>query len=168
MKTSLKIEGLKELDAALAELPQATSKNVMRRAAKKALGIVIDAAIPNVPVDEGALKKSMKVSTRLSKRQAALARREFKTEGKAAIVMYAGPSAFPHAHLIEFGTKPRYQKKTGKFVGQVRARPFMRPAWDSKRAQVLVSFQSDMWTEIEKATKRLARKAARAAKASEG
>jgi HK97 gp10 family phage protein len=168
VKTSMKIEGLKELDAALAELPQATSKNVMRRAARKSLEIVIKAADQYVPIDQGGLKKSLKVSTRLSKRQATLARREFKTDGKAAIVMYAGPSALPHAHLIEFGTKPRYQKTTGKFVGQVRARPYMRPAWDANQTKVLTTFKNDMWSEIEKAAKRLARKAARAAKSAEG
>jgi HK97 gp10 family phage protein len=164
----VKVEGLKELDAALAELPKTTGKNVMRSAARKALEPVISAARPLVPEDSGNLKKSLKITTRLSKRQAAIMRREYKTEGKAAISMFAGPSALPHAHLIEFGTKPRYQKKTGKFVGQVKAQPFLRPAWDSKKDDVLNIFKKEMWTKIEKAAQRLARKAAKAAKASGG
>lgn len=168
MKVSVKVEGLKELDEALKDLPQATGKNVMRRAAEKALAPVIAAAKTFVPVDHGDLKRSLKVSRKLSKRQAALMRQEYRTEGKAAVSVFAGPSALPHAHLIEFGTKPRYQKSTGKFVGQVAAQPFMRPAWDAKQNDVLAIFTKEMWTEIEKAAKRQAKKLAKAAKSSGG
>lgn len=34
------------------------------------------------------------------------------------------------AHLIEFGTAPRYQKK-GRYTGAMPARPFMRPAMEA-------------------------------------
>jgi HK97 gp10 family phage protein len=169
MKTSVRLEGARELDKALEELPKATGRNVMRRAATKALQPVIDTARPLVPQDEGSLKESLKVTTRLSKRQAALMRQQYRAEGKAAVNVFAGPAALPHAHLVEFGTKPRYHKKSGKFVGQMKPRPFMRPAWDSKKDDVLASFQKIMWGEIEKAAQRLARKAARdAAKAAKG
>jgi HK97 gp10 family phage protein len=168
MRTSIKVEGLKELDEALKELPKATGKNVMRRVARNALGMVIAAARPLVPVDDGQLRKSLAVSTKLSKRQATLARRD-EAEGKASITVYAGASALPHAHLIEFGTKERVQKTTGRRTGRVKAKPFMRPAWDAKKGAVLDSFKSDMWTEIQKAAKRLAAKQARElAKAAKG
>lgn len=36
----------------------------------------------------------------------------------------------PHAHLIEYGTAERYQKKGHKYVGHVPAHPFWRPAID--------------------------------------
>ena len=36
----------------------------------------------------------------------------------------------PLAHLIEFGTAPRYQKK-GRYTGVMPARPFMRPALEA-------------------------------------
>lgn len=173
MKTSMKVEGLKELDEALKGLPAATGKNVMRRVGRKALGLVIAAAMPLAPVQKGPgggkLRRSLAVSTKLSRRQAALARREAAVEGKASITVYAGASALPHAHLNEFGTKDRYQKTTGKFVGRMKAKPFMRPAWDSKKGAVLDSFRTDMWTEIDKTAQRLARKQARLlAKSSKG
>ena len=161
MKTSFKIEGLKELDAALAELPKATGKNVMRRVARKALEPVIKAAKPYAPVNKGKLRQSLAVSTKLSKRQAALARREEAAEGKASITVYAGAAALPHAHLMEFGTKARVQKKTGKSTGSVKPRPFMRPAWDSQRDNVLKIFTGDMMKEIEAAATRLAKRQAK-------
>ena len=42
----------------------------------------------------------------------------------------------PHAHLVEWGTKERRHKNTGKSVGRVKARPFFRPAWDAKQDKV--------------------------------
>jgi len=38
----------------------------------------------------------------------------------------------PHAHLIEFGTKPRHWK-TGKYTGIGPARPYMMPAIEFQR-----------------------------------
>lgn len=34
----------------------------------------------------------------------------------------------PDAYWAEFGTGPRYHKKTGKYVGALAAQPFWRPA----------------------------------------
>lgn len=39
----------------------------------------------------------------------------------------------PHAHLVEFGTGPRYHATTGKYVGHMPPQPFWRPSWDSVR-----------------------------------
>jgi HK97 gp10 family phage protein len=179
VKTSMKIEGLKELDAALSELPKATAKNNMRRAAETALQPVVDHAKSLAPagkprkvgkryVTGGDLKRSLTVSRKLGKSAAKKMREEQRREGKYSINVYAGASPMRYAHLVEFGTKPRYHKKTGKFVGQMPARPFMRPAWDANKTQVLATFQKDMWARIEKSAKRLARKAAKSAKSAEG
>ena len=37
MKTTMKLEGFRELDKALGELPKATGKNVLRKVGRKAL-----------------------------------------------------------------------------------------------------------------------------------
>lgn len=179
MKTTMQVEGFKELDNLLKELPTATSKNVLRRAARKALAPVMETARSLVPtgpdrtkkgrpIKGGGLKRSLKIATRLSRRQASLARKQSAVEGKSSITLYGGPSAFPHAHLVEFGTRERVKKKTGQKVGRMPPQPFMRPAWDRNKDQALTLFRTDIWSEIEKATKRLARKAARAAAKSAG
>jgi len=41
--------------------------------------------------------------------------------------------------------------------------PFLRPAWDAEKDKVLAGLKDDLWAEIEKAAKRIARKAAKAA-----
>lgn len=146
----VRIDGLKELDAALAQLPKATGKAVLRRTAVRALAPVIAEARQLVPVDQGALKASLKITTKLSKRQQRLNARAV-AEGKSSVQLYAGPAALPSAHLIEFGTS------------KMAAQPFMRPAWDSKKDEVLELVKTEMADEITKAAGRLARKAARLA-----
>lgn len=151
MRPTIKIDGLKALDAALAELPKATAKNVLRRVGRKALAPMVEAARNSAPVKSGALRKSMKVTSRLSKRQASLHRKMFKSD-KASVELFAGASNLPHAHLLEFGTS------------KMAPRPFMRPAWDAGNAALLQRIKTDLGIEIEKAAKRLARKAARSGK----
>lgn len=147
-RSSVRIEGLKELDRALSQLPKATAKNVLRRTAIRALAPVIADAKLRVPVDEGDLRDSLKVAGKLSKRQQ---RKNAKAvaEGKAAVQLYAGPAALPHAHLVEFGTS------------HMPPQPFMRPAWDANKMKVLELIRLDLGNEIERAAARLARKAAR-------
>jgi hypothetical protein len=43
----------------------------------------------------------------------------------------------PHAHLVEFGSKPRFDSKhSNRFTGVMPASPFFIPAWQSKQSQV--------------------------------
>ena len=65
--------------------------------------------------------------------------------------------------LAEFGTGPRYHKKTRKFVGAMPAQPFLRPAWEQHKDQILEDFSKALWIQIEKSAKRLARRQAKAA-----
>ena len=41
----------------------------------------------------------------------------------------------PHAHLVEFGTGPRYHA-SGKYVGQMPAQPFFRRSIDGARGLI--------------------------------
>lgn len=152
MVERVKIEGLKEVQAALRALPDATAKNVMRRILKKRGEPIAEAARSNVPVDQGDLKNSIAVSTKLSRRQKA----KHRKGGPDDIEVFIGPGTHPQAHMQEFGTFKE------------PAQPFMRPAWDAEKTGVLEGIKDDLWTEINKAAQRLARKAARAAAKSKG
>lgn len=147
---TVRVNGLRELDAALAGLPAATGKAVLRRVGIKALAPVISVAKSLVPVDTGALKASLKVSTKLSRTQKRKQARAIAT-GKSAVNLHAGASALPHAHLVEFGT-----------VRQA-PRPFFRPAWDQTKMQVLGIIRAELGGEIDKTARRLAARAARKA-----
>jgi len=48
-----------------------------------------------------------------------------------------------HAHIIEYGTKPRYQK-SGRYTGIGPAMPFFRPAVDANKGRI----QHDIITKI--------------------
>lgn len=154
-KSSFRVDGLKELEQALGQLPKATSKAVLRRTAIRALAPVIADAKTRVPVDEGDLKDSLKITTKLSKRQQ---RKNAKSvaEGKSSVQLYAGPSALPHAHLVEFGTE------------HMAPQPYLRPAWDANKDEVLELVRTELADEITKAAARLAKKQARLLKKAGG
>ncbi|MEW9808596.1 HK97-gp10 family putative phage morphogenesis protein [Mesorhizobium sp. ZMM04-5] len=148
MKTTVHVEGLRELDEALGELPKATGKAVLRRVLKKAAQPIADDAKAKAPVLSGALQISIGVGTKLTRRQSRLHRKMF-TDDRASVEMFVGAGGLPQAHLREFGGD------------DAPPHPFMRPAWDAGKAGVLESIKADLGDEIMKAAKRLARKAAR-------
>lgn len=147
MKYTVKVEGLKALDAALAELPKAAAKAVLRRTARKALVPFDKAWRQNAPHLTGELEESGGIGTKLTRRQA---RANRKREDKASVELFAGPNN-PAAVPQEFGT-----------VDQA-AHPFMRPAWDATQDQTLQIVKDELGAEIDKTAKRLAHKAARLA-----
>jgi HK97 gp10 family phage protein len=145
---SIKVEGLSDVMAALRDLPNATAKNVMKRVLLARAEPVAEAARRLVPVHEGHLKESIHVSTRLTRRQKARHRKADPDD----VEVFVGPGSDPAAHLNEFGS------------GHQAAQPFMRPAWDETKDELLEAVAADMWDEIEKAATRLAKKAAKAAR----
>lgn len=164
MKTTIKTQGFKELEQALAEIEKkSTAKAVMRRALVKAATPVVVAAealAPDGPT--GNLKGSIGISTKLSRRQIRQ-NRKLRAEGKAAVEMFLGPDykkAGRHAHLVEFGTAPHVNG--GKFKGSkhpgAAPKPFMRPAWDAEGRATLDRLGAEMWSEIDRAAKRSAKK----------
>lgn len=161
MTAKLKIEGAGDIERALAELARGTAKGATRRAMKKTL-------TPVAQLAEGLSggKFKVAVTSKLSKSQARGARAD---RGRSKLAMYVGPvqedgSHSPHAHLYEFGTAPRFHAKTGKAVGSMPARPFLRPAWDASQELMLATLRREMWSEIGKTVERARRKAARAGK----
>lgn len=137
-----KIEGLKELDEALKELPKATARNVLLRVLKKeAQPIADDAAAfaPDDPTTGGKdLRGSMLVLSVPAKRRA------------SDVEVAVGPSTKTfYGQFQEFG------------VAHHGPQPFLRPSWDSNVMGVLNGIRDRLAEEIEKARKRLARKAER-------
>lgn len=154
---SLKTSGFAEMDKVLRELPRSTARNTARRAMKVALQPVAAAAEAAAPVDQGDLAKSIVISSKLKPSQA---RDREARETATSLALYVGSSS-PLAHLVEFGTGPRYQAN-GKFVGVMPAQPWFRPAWDGNVGKVLDILASQLRVEIDKTLARAARKAARA------
>lgn len=129
MRASVKIHGLKHIAVTLQSLPASTAKGVLRRILRKRAKPLAAAARHLVPKDTGTLKKSIRIGTKLSRRQRKLHRRA----GRDVVELFVGPGPDPAAHLQEFG-----------------AQPYMRPAWDRTQSGILDGIKDDLWAEIRK------------------
>lgn len=147
MTIKVTVEGLEGVMDALRDLPNATAKNVMKRVLLKRAEPIAEAARRLVPVDQGHLKNSIHVATKLTRRQRGRRRKVHRDD----VEVFVGPGTDPAAHLQEFGSSHH------------DAQPFMRPAWDQTKDEFLAGVGADMWAEIEKAAARLAKKSAKAA-----
>jgi HK97 gp10 family phage protein len=160
-KPSIKLEGTRDLREALLQLEGATAKRITRKAMKYALEPVAEHARGLVPVEEPNrqrpqarhLRETIGVSDRLTPRQ-----RKQKVK-LADVEMYVGVRG-PHAHLVEFGTKERHQK-SGKSVGAMPRRPFLRPAWDAQMSNVWQRLVVGMRNELARIAARAAKRAKR-------
>lgn len=155
-KWTVKVEGLREINDALGQLPKATGRNVMRRVAVKRLEPMAEDArsrAPDNPATGGNdLRESIAVSTQLAGYAKRLNRRS-----KAEIEAHMGPAG-------RGGKKAPPQGSQQEF-GNVNhpPQPFMRPAWDAGKHDLLNGITDDFWDEINKAAARQAKKTARLA-----
>lgn len=136
------------LDALLGTLPVKIEKNIMRGALRAGAKVFLDEVKKNIPVDQGALRKSARVTTR-------------SRRGEVTASVKVGDKNVYYAQMVEFGTRRHLIKvqdsergvnaRTGRalsyrtinknvlrigntFVGPTvehpgaRPHPFMRPA----------------------------------------
>lgn len=133
------ILGGRALDDALKTLAPKIEKNIMRSALRAGVNIIKNEAKQEVPVKTGTLRKSLRVSTR-------------SKNGTITAVLKADSRIAPHAHLVEFGTRPHKIKPRngealrigGHVVADVehpgsRPKPFFRPSFDSKAPQAIAA-----------------------------
>lgn len=157
------IRGGRELAQFLQQLPVKVEKNIMRAALRAGAAVLREAARNNVPVDDGLLRKSVRVSTN-------------SKHGVVTATVKAGDKKAFYAHMVEYGTRPHLikvrdedrpinykltQKRGvltrvsirtmnrhslqigGHFVGAsvkhpgATPKPFMRPALDSKSSAAI-------------------------------
>ena len=148
MTVKVELTGFAELDAALGELRQPVAKAVMRRALVQAAEPTVEAAKAMAPRDDGDLDDSITASHRLSPRQAGLHRKAVRDD-RASAEAFVGAGPVPQAHLQEFGTF------------KDAPQPFMRPAWEGTKMEVLRRLADTLRDEIAKSVARARRKAAR-------
>ena len=89
--TDIAISGLKELDAALQDLPAKIEKNVLRGAMRAGAKVMLDAARQQVPVKTGALRDSLTLKSGYQR-------------GRVTGTVRAGNSKAYYAHMVELGT----------------------------------------------------------------
>lgn len=150
MKVTVRIDGLKELDAQLGDLKESTAKGVLRRVGRSALEPFDKEWRELAPQLSGALAESGSVGSKLSKSQ------RKAHERKHFIEVFAGPGPNPQAIQQEFGNANHPPQ------------PFVRPAWEGTKDQVLERVKDGLAAEIIKTNARAAKKAAKAAARAEG
>lgn len=156
MTVPVKVEGFREMEAALAEFTRGTGKNVLKRAALKAIQPMADDMAGRAPIQKGGdrdLQKSIQATDKLNKRQRKLNRQPSTVE------VYAGPTADagdlappPQGIQQEFGNENHGPQ------------PFVRPTWDLGHGALLDRSAEELGAEIEKSRQRAARKALKARK----
>lgn len=144
-KSKVRIEGLKELERALGQLPKSTAKGVLRQVLRDAAEPLARNARQLAPKDEYHLYDSIDVSTKLSRRQRSLHREENKPTFQEMFVGTNNPAGVQQ----EFGNHRH------------PAQPFMRPAWDAEQQPTLERISNSLWLRISQAAARLARKASK-------
>lgn len=140
----VEFKGGQDIERALAALPQASAKAAARRVMRRALAVFIDRVSQLAPRKIGSLGVSYGIGTRLTKRQAGLARRE----GRDDVFLYAG-TADPAGQQQEFGN------------ARHAPQPHARPAWDETQQAVFDLIQDGMAAEVEKTVQRYAKRMAR-------
>lgn len=96
----VRIDGIDRIDAALREVPLKLARNIMRGALRAAGKVIADQVKETVPVRRGALRDSVKVSSRI------------KDGMPKAAVKFGNRKAF-YARFIERGTKAHEIRPAG-------------------------------------------------------
>lgn len=145
----VKVSGLKEIDKALGDLPNAVGKRVLRKVGADVLEPMASKARMLSPDRTGKLDLSITVSEKRTRR----AKTNFRA--RQGIQLAMGPSgpggALMYASFVEFGTV------------DTPAFGYMRGAWDAHAATSLDNIKDQLWAEINKAVGRQARRAAKRA-----
>lgn len=172
-KQVVQVEGLKELEAALKELPKATGKNVIRRALKAASIPIADEATQKIRVkhvetpvavskvkfsggEAGKRAFAEALASGATRAEAGLAAREANSETSDDPKMTAGVLVVGPTKRAFYG----FEYGTIKQAPQ----PFMRPAWDNNKDNALEIISEQIKIEIDKAVARIAKKALRGVK----
>lgn len=176
----VKVSGLAELQKMLDELPAKIEANIVRGGLRTGANVIKEEAQRLVPVDEGDLKDSIRVSMRSRK-------------GRVQASIKAGNAKAFYAHMVEFGSARHWIKATKKpgrmtrkgmkdysigtmnriakaggslvigksFVGDeiihpgAQKKPFMRPAIDNKAEEAIEAMANYLRDRIPKEVEKL-------------
>jgi HK97 gp10 family phage protein len=138
MKTTVKLEGLREVKATLQRLRATTETSIIKQVLSARAEPIAETARRLAPVEHGDLHGGIVVSDRLTARQRGL----HQKRGPNEVEVFVGAGPHPQAHLQEFGTSHH------------PAQPFMRPAWDQHKEKALEGIVADFWAAIKKALAR--------------
>lgn len=139
------IGGGAALDDLLKTLPVKLETNIMRSALRAGARVYLDEVKQNIPVKQGFLRQSARITTRKGK------------DGRVSASVKVGNALAFYANMVEFGTRPHEikakpgsalnvngtQVKTVQHPG-IAPHPFMRPAADAKFTEAVAAVQAQI------------------------
>jgi HK97 gp10 family phage protein len=143
----VKISGLDELEEKLEHLPIKVSRTIIRRSLKEAAQIFLDEMKARVRRGVHHFKGSQDAFAVIQKSIGMRLRVTSDLEGSATVGV---PKSVFWAKFVEFGTKARFRgkksggKRSGGPTGTMPSYPFVRPAFEAKKQEVLDKFVTDV------------------------
>ena len=166
----VKLDGARELVAALKQVDEKVRNRVIRGAVRKAAKPMRARAEQLAPEATGLLRLSMAIRTKLYRRTGVAvavvgARAEATNKEAKALRAWIGRRVNPanYAHLVEFGTAPHAIKRPGGGGPKIRhpgarPQPFMLPAYTATWRRMFRDLAAFTWAGLEKEARK-ARKA---------
>jgi HK97 gp10 family phage protein len=131
MSVKMRLTGAKELKAALQNLPLDDNRDgIARRVLKEAGKPILAAARSMAPVDTGRLKKAIFMRSQRVQR------------GDVTVAIGVRRGRVFYGWFQEFGTK------------YLPPQPFMRPAWDAHKGDLIRKIGAMLWDEVRVRVKR--------------
>lgn len=150
-QSGFQLQGGVELDAKLAALGKKVGKRIARRAIR----------VPAERVRNRAKLNLARVTTeRTGNLDQSIGLKFIERKGVATYIVgprVKGRWKGQHGHLIEFGTRARVQGTFGRYLGAIKPRPFLRPAFDSLRDSNLALMKRILKEGIEREARRKAK-----------
>lgn len=161
LKSSMRVEGLKELQSAMRDFPDLTRKLALRRSITAGSTVIRNEARRLAPV----------LSTPTRYRTAGLLRKMIV--GSRGVLKGYVATSFVRVRRIGRKLASKLMKKTGKTgaeldpfywfmlefgTSKMGARPFMRPAFDAKKGEAVAKIKDTLAKEIDAIAKKLYRR----------
>lgn len=150
-RTRMQLTGWRELSRNLQKLPDELQPRLVVEAMKQSAEPMLQDGIANAP-DAEPLGEGLPLGVILSDQ--VLASQGEPAPRKDEAKLYFGVTGNPEAVLVEFGTGPRFHE-SGKFVGQMPAQPFIRPAFDANARTFINRLGGRLGRLVEGAARRL-------------
>lgn len=148
MADLMNLTGFKELANALRELGPRVAKNTLRRSVAAGATIIRKEAMDRAPVDTGEMRKDIQV------------KRERDTKGemsaKYSVFVRAGKKSRLSGRARNVQKDSYYWKFVELGTSKMAARPFMRPAFESRKEDAVKAIGEKLDEGIQKAARELA------------
>lgn len=131
--TAVIITGVDEIDRKLSRFEQSVQKKAIRKATREAAKVILEDARQRVPVDTGALRKSLRVRS-LKRSRVRQGHQVMTGEG-----FFKGDTFY--GGFVEYGTK------------RMVAREYMKKAMVAKESDTVQKFRTELSAAIEEAAR---------------